>query len=424
MAHGTRTRRHVVSSGVAAVLLGCSVATYAALAKPYTPADDGQVVERLPAPVIAGESRQAERRQRAALRATPSDPALALQAAYQALERMRLSGDARELGQARQVLAPWWRAAQLPPAVRLARAIVLQAGHDFEASLADLDALSTPQSAVPLALSAQATLTRASVLQVQGRWADARRVCDTLNGPAFAPLASRIAPQVAICLTELDSLQGQAPAAQRRLEQMAREAGPSATWLSLVRAELAHRQRDPRAGALYRQALDGRSDVYTLAAYADWLLEQKRPEQVVQLLADTRQADALRLRRCMALQRMKDPRAAAEIAALADTMDTNLARGDLSHAREMALFTLHLRPDPAAALSWAQRNWAVQREPIDAWLLLQAAEAAGQTAAAQPVVDFAQAQGWQDPRIEAARQARPSSKLAASAQPVRGGAQP
>ena len=59
---------------------------------------------------------------------------------------------------------------------------------------------------------------------------------------------------------------------------------PAPGWLNLMRAELAQRRGDPAAGALFAAALEANADVYTRCAYADWLLDQRRPAAVVALL--------------------------------------------------------------------------------------------------------------------------------------------
>jgi hypothetical protein len=48
----------------------------------------------------------------------------------------------------------------------------------------------------------------------------------------------------------------------------------------------------------------------------------------------------------------------------------------------------------------ARDNWARQKEPADALLLWQAAHAAGQPAAAEPIRALVQG-GWQDLRLAA-----------------------
>ena len=64
-------------------------------------------------------------------------------------------------------------------------------------------------------------------------------------------------------------------------------------------------------------------------------------------------------------------------------------RGDETHLATEARLKLDLRQQPVEALQLAQRNWAQrQREPQDARLLLEAALAAGQPAAAHEVLDW------------------------------------
>ncbi|NNL54039.1 MAG: hypothetical protein HKP32_02670, partial [Woeseia sp.] len=61
--------------------------------------------------------------------------------------------------------------------------------------------------------------------------------------------------------------------------------------------------------------------------------------------------------------------------------------------RERALFELDVMQQPQAALRAAQRNWAIQKGFEDAELLLRAAAAAGDDAAAQAVLTWRKAQG-------------------------------
>lgn len=377
------------------------------MAAAYTPASDNEVVERLPSRVLGVAERQEERRQRALLRQQPASLPLALRSAREAIDRARERGDPRELGQAQAALAPWWAQATPPAPVRLMRAIILQSQHDFEGSLKDLDALLAPGADAPLGVRAQAELTRATVLQVTGRWAEAAAGCERLQGPAYAVLGDAVRLPAQVCRAELLSLQGREQDADRLLQPLIRAAGTDDAWMTLVRAERADRRGQPEAGALYRQALAAHADVYTLAAYADWLLARQQAPEAAQLLSGREEADALLLRLAIAWQRMGDPRAAAAIQTLSERFAASAARGDRGHEREQAMFALHLAHEPARALALAQANWQRQKEPVDALLLLAAATAAGQPAAAAPVREFAQATGWVDRRLAA--QASPAT---------------
>src|SRR6185369_515182 len=74
-------------------------------------------------------------------------------------------------------------------------------------------------------------------------------------------------------------------------------------------------------------------------------------------------------------------------------------RGDQRHLREEARFTLVLLRDSSTALALAERDWAVQREPEDARVLLAAALAAGDAAAAERVREWVGARRLQDVRL-------------------------
>ena len=75
-------------------------------------------------------------------------------------------------------------------------------------------------------------------------------------------------------------------------------------------------------------------------------------------------------------------------------------RGDPPHRREQAMTALHLQRDAQAALALAQQNWAEQREPLDARLLLQAALAAQNPAAVAPVLEWMKATAIEDVRLK------------------------
>ncbi|WP_157597866.1 hypothetical protein [Rhizobacter sp. Root29] len=374
-------------------------------AAPFIPAGDDTLVERLPVRIGDAAERRQQRALREQLRRHPAELSLATRLARDAIARARRDGDPRELGQAQAALAPWWNELRPPAPVRLLRAIVRQSQHDFDTALQDLDALLQPgPQPVPLAIQAQAELTRASVLQVQGRWREADAGCERLLGAHYADLGAAVRLPAQVCRAELMSLQGQAAQAAAALAEIAQRPDVDAGWLALVRAELAERSADAAAaGVLYRRAIAASSspDVYTLAAYADWLLAQHREREVASLLAGREDADALLLRLAIAWKRSADPRAAPAIATLAARFDAARLRGDRSHGREQSRYQLDLRGDAPAALASAQANWVVQKEPADALLLVRAALAAKQPQAAQPVWQLIRDAGWQDARLQA-----------------------
>lgn len=382
--------------------LALAAATQAAAAL-YTPRDDQEIVERLPTRAGSAGERARQRAEQRALIRQPRDLGLALQAAREALERSRRYGDPRDLGTAQAWLQPWWQDPKAPPAARLLKAMVLQTRHEFDPAVAELDGLLAERD-LPIPIRAQAELTRAGVLQVQGRWDEARVGCTRLAAPPLSLVHGDA------CLAELDSLQGRAAAAQARLAALDRAASAPHAWLALLRAELAERQADASAGALYARALQLDDGLYVRAAYADWLLGAGRAAEAAALLRAGQPSDvgalliglpdALLLRLAIALKRVNDPAAPRAAAEMTARFDAAALRGDSIHARERARFALDVLDDPRTALQQAELNWTQQREPMDAVLLMRAAHAAQRPQAAEPVRRFVKERALDDRRLK------------------------
>ena len=390
--------------------LSLLTASSAAWSDPYTPKRDDELIERLPQRVGSAADRAASRQMRAALRQSPDQLPLAVSLSQAAVGRFRSTGDPRELGQAQAALAPWWNAPAPPPPVRLLRAVIRQSQHDFQSALTDLDAM-LADPAVPLPLRAQAELTRAAALQVQGRWREAGLGCARLASLRYAALGTGVQLHGLVCSAELDSLQGRAAQASASLDQLAHMPTAPQSWISLIRAESAERRGDPAAGALFKQALAAEADIYARAAYADWLLGARQWSAAANVLLDyDREAekdtaampDPLLLRLAIAWLGARDPRAPAAVADLQARFNAATLRGDTSHGRERARFHLDVKPDAPTALTEARGNWLVQKEPADAILLVRAARAAGHPNEAEPVWKFARENGLADVRLGSA----------------------
>ena len=129
----------------------------------------------------------------------PNNLPLALRVARGYLELGRITGDPRYSGYAEGALAPWWPLDRAPQEVLLVRATLRQRMHQFDPALTDLAAVlnANPRNA-------QARLTRATVLQVQGAYEGARQEC----------LALRHLTQElvwAACLAGVDGVTGRLP---------------------------------------------------------------------------------------------------------------------------------------------------------------------------------------------------------------------
>ncbi len=363
------------------VLLSGLALPAAATAAPFVPAADSQVLERLPA--RAGDPRSRElnalRRQ---LAAEPGNAELAVRLARRYYDEVAAEGDPRYIGYAQAALAPWWEQAAPPLDVRVMRAVLRQFSHQFGPALADLDAAVQQDPS-----NGEAWAWHAAIDMVQTRYAQARTACERLAPQASALIA-------VACVAAVDGVTGKAAAAAAALRQALQQApdasAPEQLWALTRLAELEDRRGDfTAAEAAYRQALAlGITDGYLLAAYADFLLDRSRPAEVLQLLKDKERSDLLLLRLAIAAKALGAPALPAWTTELAARFDAARLRGDATHQKEEARFALAVQGQAPRALALASENYAVQREPADARLLLEAAIAAGQPAAAAPALQW------------------------------------
>ena len=362
----------------------------AAAGAPYVPPSDDQVVERL---ALRASDRAA--RELATLRAQwrrdPTDVAAATRLAAAYLDQAGAEGDPRYVGYAQSALQRWWNEPAPPPAVRVMRALVLQYDHRFDDALADLDAAvrSEPDNTQAWAWITAIHLVRADLDR-------ARQACERL---------AELTPDLvgAACHAQIDASTGHATQAATSLRsalQDAADADPALRLWALTRlAEIEERRGEVAAAErAYRDALAlGRSDVYLLAAYADFLLDQGRAAEVMPLLMPYARADVLLLRLAIAAKATQDPKREALARELAARFDAARARGDTSHRKEESRFALALQGQGERALALARANYEQQRELADARILLEAALAARQRSAAQPVLQWMQASGVESP---------------------------
>lgn len=361
------------------VLVLTSIAVGTAIAAPYLPKSDAQLLEKLPFKPndpIAREMAQL----RAALQREPRNLEVAVSLARRYYGLVAEEGDPRYLGYAQAALGPWWDLPEPPIPVQILRASLAQFRHDFAGSLSDLGKVLVrdPRQGAARAL-------RATIHIVQARYAEGRADCEALHGVTSELIAIG-------CEAMVDGLTGKAAAAYDRLNA-ALLANPNASpdeklWVLLRLAEMSQRLgRMPAAEAHFKQALSlGITDTFLLAAYADFLLLQNRPVEVEAMLKDKIRSDTLLLRLVLAQHILKLPGAAGSEATLAARYAAAQLRGDTVHQQEEAQFELKVRKNPRAALILAQENWKVQLEPRDASIYLEAALALKDPSAAQPVL--------------------------------------
>jgi tetratricopeptide (TPR) repeat protein len=355
-------------------------------AAPFKPQSDDQILAAVPARASDPRARELLAL-RLAWRADPQNLDAAVRLARRYFDEVAAEGDPRYVGYAQAALQPWWALPDPPVAVRVLRAQVLQFDHRFSEALADLDAAIRVEPANGTAWS-----WRTAIEMVQANYPEARRGCVALQ-PLSSPLIA------AACRAQVDAASGRAgPAAAALRQALADEpdADPSERLWSLTRlAETEERLGAFEAAeAAFRQGLAlGIPDVYLQAAYADFLLDRGRPAEVLGLLKERSRADVLLLRLAQAAKAVGDPRAAGLAAEMAARFEAARRRGDTTHRKEESRFVLSVQGDAPRALTLAKENFAVQREPIDARILLEAALAAGDPAAARPALDWLSASG-------------------------------
>src|SRR6185503_15684632 len=298
-----------------------------ALAVPYAPKDDDAVLERLPmrrSDPVAAELRQLR--------------GVALARRY--FELAMSQGDPRYVGYAEAALR---KADNDPPAeVLFVRGLLKQYRHDFNGALADLEAAST---LAPEHIGARAW--RAAIFMVRAEYAAAGEECR-----ALAPLASDLLATG--CRAAVDGATGKARPAYDDLKAEL-EARPDAPpeirlWTLTRLAEFAGRFGEPvLAERHFREALAlGVRDDFLLAAYADFLLEQKRPQEVGTLLKKWGQSDNLLLRVALAAKAQNLPEALKHAQALGERFAAAGLRGERLHLAEEARYLLDLKGEPKA----------------------------------------------------------------------------
>ncbi len=374
---------------VPGVLLALFLALWTCLpatAAPFLPTQDSQVLATVPARATDPRARELLALRQAWLRA-PLDLEAAVAYARRCFDAVAAEGDPRFVGHAQAALKPWFGLPDPPVAVRVLRAQILQFDHQFTAALADLDAALRQQPDL-----GDAWAWRTAILMVQADYAAARRSCDGLAPHAAAVIATA-------CRAQVDAATGQAGAAaaalRAALAQHPEASAEARLWVLTRLAETEERRGAfAAAEAAFSAALAlGLPDVYLQAAYADFLLDRGRPAEVLALLQGRSRADVLLLRLALAAKATGDAGAAAHAQALAARFAAARQRGDASHQKEESRFALGVQGDAARALQLARQNFAVQKEPADARILLEAALAARQPAAAQPALDWLAASG-------------------------------
>lgn len=330
----------------------------------------------------------------------PQDPLPATRLAQRYFELALEQGDPRYVGYADAAIRPFTTADSAP--LWAIRGQLQQYRHGFEPALASFSsALKVdPQFAAAIAWRGAIFLVRADYPAALGE-------CLALEKLGRNTLASG-------CMGLHSAYTGHLQAALGHLQQAlgtAQEPGNRLWILTRIGEVQAWQGKFAAAEQAYRQALAlDLDDGYLLAAWTDFLLDQKRAAEVVKTLEKWDSSDPLLLRLALAETQLGSPKAQAHTQALEDRFAAARQRNDTTHRAEEARFLLNLKRDAAQALAIAAANFEVQREPRDARILLEAAVAVGDAKAAKSALDWLQSSGFEDAYLRGLAQSLAGAK--------------
>ena len=328
--------------------------------------------------------------------AAPTDVDIAVAYARYAAKKARRIGDAVLLRHAERALQHWEVDMRAPTEILVIRANIKQINHRFTDALADLDTVLAREPGNP-----QALLSRAFIRATTG---DAKSGLD--DCASLRPNVSLTIREA--CAARLGGLSGNLGASHRRMQAVL-EITPSSrvqerVFALAVAAELAERINDTdRAEAYYSELLSlDPVSVFARAAYADFLVSQKSFDEAHKIVGVAPHTEALLLISALAgigTENAVSKNSATELGA---RMAADRLNKDFSHAREYARFALDYLKDPELALLFAQENWRVQKEPVDARILARAAISAEMPSALHSLQKWFDESGLEDPELESA----------------------
>jgi len=264
---------------------------------------------------------------------------------------------------------------------KVLKASILQHDHKFNEAI---DILNDVIKTNPV--QSNARLLRASVLQVQAKYSQARKDCYSLLGKASHLITIA-------CIAQVDGLTKNTQRNYNALKNILNRNNKSystdeLSWSYDILAQLAMQLGDSiQAEQHYKQGLSISADnTALLNAYADLLINQKRYKEVTKILKNKQQDFTVLLRLAIA----------EKLSSTGDTyksqfrsrMNKMQATADLTHQREISAYYLYVEKNSQKALAYAIDNWQVQKELYDALLLLHCARENKSINTAQAVINW------------------------------------
>lgn len=359
----------------------CLMLSASHAAEPFLPQTDAEVLERLPRVWGSARNQLNTLRRRMAQDRDNSELAVAVASHY--LRIGKHDGDPRFFGYARAALQPWWNDDGAAPNVLMLRAKLKEKDHLFDQSLADLKLVTQAEPD-----NVQAWMQMANINRIQGQYSLATNACDQLSQHASQSQSS-------LCRIPIQALTGEAEPAYEKLNSIADEAQQlwpaAAPWIVAMQSQVAWSLGlDEQAERHFVVGLENHpADSYLLRQYADFLLDRGRNTEAISLLREHDQDNGILLRTAIAAKRDGQLQLAGELQSqLERRFEEIRLRGDQPHGRFESRFELELNDNPVRAFEVALANWKKQKQIRDTRNVLEAALAANNAAAAQPVLDF------------------------------------
>jgi hypothetical protein len=330
-----------------------------------------------------------------AWRREPRNLELAARYAREAFLVGLTEGDLRWFGTAKAALLPWWNEPNLTAQGHFMRGLVKQGFHDFQGGLADINAA--------IALDGNRAELWSWRFAIHLLWADmaaARADCDALGQRAGAD-------EGRACLAVLAYRTGRAPAAVSELKKLVAlpdfQNGSAQDWLHfhLGEAQRTAGQYDA-AQATWAEHLAQRPRSHGVRlALVELLNARGQHAQAKRWATTPAPTDALLVQQLLASQALGNADAPRLAQQVEDRMAAQALRQDSLIERPKMVYLIHHGRDVAAGLALAQENWAAQKEPPDALLLVEAALKLDRPQAAAPVLDWMAQTGYTDPALAA-----------------------
>ena len=364
-------------------------------AQPFVPANDSEILERLPTMLLPSSTFQEVKQLRSKLEDSSDDWMTASRLAERYIEIARSQSDPRYMGYAQAILEPWWdQPDSAPIKAFLLRAIIRQYEHDFDGATSDLKKVLTVQPR-----NEQAWLIKATIETIRGDYREALQSCNNL-------LRKSSMIRAIACQSVPASLSGKAKLSYSLLKKMVAvlpTVNPRETiWMLTSLGEMAWRMGlFEAADRHFQTALNsGIKDIYLLRIYGDFLLQQNRPSEVISLLSSETRIDSLLLRLTLAEKVLRSESLDKHIVLLQSRFDANRQRRSAMHKGDEARFTLDLLDDSERALALAKHNWLLQRESADTYILLRTALASNSALTVKMTLEWLAGKGTKDVLID------------------------